>query len=71
MNVAIKRDAVVRIVFAFEIDNKKKFIYWDDLGIKYLQNGDDDTWHFKVINKELLMWSMLKYGFEIESYSNL
>lgn len=71
MNVAINKDAVARAVFAFEIDNKKKFIYWDDLGIKYLQNGDDDTWCFKVINKELLMWSMLKYGFEIESYSNL
>lgn len=71
MNVAINRDSALRAIFAFELDNKKEFRYWENLGIKYLERGDSERWYFEIINKELLMWSMLKYGFEIELYSNL
>lgn len=71
MNVAINRNAALKAIFSYEIESKIEYKSWETFGIESLEGGDKDRWHFKVINKELLTWAMLKYGFEIELYSNL
>ena len=70
MNVAINRKAALKAIFLYEIESKIEYKSWKTFGIEYLQSGDDETWHFKIVNKQLLTWAMLKYGFAIEPYSN-
>lgn len=70
MNVAINKNEALKAIFSYEIESKIEYKSWKTFGIEYLESGDSDRWYFKVINKELLTWAMLKYGFAIESYSN-
>ena len=71
MNIAINRSAALKAIFSYEIESKIEYKSWKTFGIEHLESGDSDRWYFKVVNKQLLTWAMLKYGFEIESYSNL
>ena len=44
-------------------------VVWKQFGLSYVQTPHKYFSVFKVLNKDLLIWSMIKYGFEIEQYN--
>ena len=71
MIISIDRNAVLNAIRSHEREYKIAHVRWSVFGIKFIPHGDNKRLHFNVKNKQLLMWAMLKYGFEIETNSNL
>ena len=70
MNVIISTHKILSAINSHAHEFGEVHLVWKSLGLAYVQTSHMEHSVFTVINKDLLIWSMIKYGFEIEPYSN-
>ena len=70
MIVLIDKQKILTSLRAYEFEYQKEFLAWIIFGLKYIHHPDNEKLHFEVVDKDLLLWAMFKYGFEIELDSN-
>lgn len=70
MTVIIERHKILSAINSHAKEFGEVHLLWKCLGLAYVPTSHTEHSVFTVIDKDLLIWSMIKYGFEIEPYSN-
>jgi hypothetical protein len=67
----VKIDRLKILAAANSLANElgKSDILWKYFGLSYVQTPHKEFLVCKVLDKDLLTWSMIKYGFEVEQYN--
>ena len=69
MLVKISRHQILAAANSRANEFGKSDVVWKHFGISYIQTPHKQFSVFKVLDKDLLAWSMIKYGFEVEQYN--
>jgi hypothetical protein len=69
MIVKIDRRKILAAANSLANELGKSDILWKYFGLSYVQTPHKEFLVCKVLDKELLAWSMIKYGFEVEQYN--
>jgi hypothetical protein len=70
VNVIISKHKILSAINSHAAEFGEVHLLWKSFGLDYVRTTHKEHIAFKVIDKDLLIWSMIKYGFEIEPYSN-
>ena len=69
MTVIIGRHKILSAINSHAKEFGESHLVWKSFGLAYEHSSHTDYSVFTVLDKDLLLWSMIKYGFEIEQYN--
>jgi hypothetical protein len=69
MTVIIGRHKILSAINSHAKEFGESHLVWKSLGLAYVHTSHKEHSVFTVIDKDLLIWSMIKYGFEVEQYN--